>query len=376
MERDVGFFLAEDFNDKVIDDEMRTSIGLGRDSDSSQRYSQSSMSSSPLPPPSTSTFDDIPADIGTQPAWNPVVLTKPMGMCLSAAAAGSPVSQYIEEEEPSDPALLVVGGTVKVLAEATAQAACEAVDLKWNAARRKRTGSLATLQHKDATFCTLEWVETTEGRVDKTTLKMPLGAVAVAEIVTVSFLEEGSVGLDLTEESPGVVTIAAVKQGTQATQHPALETGLVLVGVGQEVVQGKKIDDVFTVLRDTPAIVTAVLVLNFALPFLAQVIIAHPQRPIEFRFLRPKGAPARIQQPEMSLAPTSPSSESENNEISVLFTVNCDLQLYLCLLCLAYQLMWLDLTPGCGHGGYIRRRGVSGWTCERLRTALRWKLGV
>lgn len=84
--------------------------------------------------------------------------------------------------------------------------------------------------------------------------------------ITVTFTDQGSVGLDLVEEA-GAVVIEEVKPGTQAQRHPNLRTGLVVIGVGGIDVRGKSMDNV------------------------VDMIIGHPQRPLEFSFsLRPKSA--------------------------------------------------------------------------------------
>ena len=76
------------------------------------------------------------------------------------------------------------------------------------------------------------------------------------------FTQDGSVGLELTEEK-NQVSIKDVRAGTQATSHAALRPGLVITHVAGEDMAGKSLDDVF------------------------DVIIAHPERPLEMRFASP-----------------------------------------------------------------------------------------
>ena len=82
------------------------------------------------------------------------------------------------------------------------------------------------------------------------------------------FREQGSVGLELVERPGPSVAVQQIKQGTQATQHPSLQPGLVITHVAGEDMAGKSLDDVF------------------------DVIIAHPERPREFRFNAPAGGSA------------------------------------------------------------------------------------
>ena len=88
---------------------------------------------------------------------------------------------------------------------------------------------------------------------------------AAPEII-VTFTQQGSVGLDLREDPGPSVSIETVKAGTQATQHPALKAGLKVTMIAGQDTRGKSLDDVF------------------------DLIIGHPERPLEFRFEGDGGA--------------------------------------------------------------------------------------
>ena len=130
------------------------------------------------------------------------------------------------------------------------------------------------------------------------------GGIPAAEpdsTVVVVFTEQGSVGLELAEKPGPKVEVAVIKPGTQATQHPSIQPGLVITHVAGEDMAGKTLDDVF------------------------DVIIAHPERPLEFRFAGGSGAvvkrpltPAALpveQSIEVAAQPAAPAQE----EVIVVF---------------------------------------------------------
>jgi RNAse (barnase) inhibitor barstar len=88
---------------------------------------------------------------------------------------------------------------------------------------------------------------------------------AAPEII-VTFTQQGSVGLDLREDPGPSVSIETVKAGTQAMQHAALKAGLKVTMIAGQDTRGKSLDDVF------------------------DLIIGHPERPLEFRFEGDGGA--------------------------------------------------------------------------------------
>jgi hypothetical protein len=104
-----------------------------------------------------------------------------------------------------------------------------------------------------------------------------LGHAAASEAeaeqeISVSFGEEGSVGLELTvthdQTSTGLiqesVCVLAIRPGTQATAHvPPLCPGLVVTCVGDVAVRGRPLDDVFA------------------------AIVEHDHRPLTMRFVTP-----------------------------------------------------------------------------------------
>ena len=145
------------------------------------------------------------------------------------------------------------------------------------------------------------------------------GGIPAAEpdsTVVVVFTEQGSVGLELAEKPGPKVEVAVIKPGTQATQHASLQPGLVITHVAGEDMAGKTLDDVF------------------------DVIIAHPERPLEFRFAgnaallanvsidvseldpmsAPAPAPAPASRPASAPARSPPASAKPDGEIAVVFT--------------------------------------------------------
>ena len=103
---------------------------VGEDSSVSSTPAAASFSSSALPPPSTASRDAIPPEL------------------LQTAPPA---------EVASDPVLLVVGSVVRVLAEAAAQRACEAVGIKWNPHRRNRTPACPSPTHRGCLRCWGHW---------------------------------------------------------------------------------------------------------------------------------------------------------------------------------------------------------------------------
>ena len=81
--------------------------------------------------------------------------------------------------------------------------------------------------------------------------------------VMVSFAEEGSLGLDLSEKMVHAekwVWVKSIPPESQASKHPELKVGLRVVEVAGQAVLGKSLDSVF------------------------DLIISHPERPLTFGF--------------------------------------------------------------------------------------------
>ena len=65
--------------------------------------------------------------------------------------------------------------------------------------------------------------------------------------VTVSFVEEGSLGLDLSEkivQGENWVSVNSIPPDSQASKHPELTVGLRVVEVAGQAVAGKTLDEV------------------------------------------------------------------------------------------------------------------------------------
>jgi hypothetical protein len=123
-----AMFLAEDGS---VGEGMLLSIDIDPlRSSFSSTPAAASFSSSALPPPSTASRDAIPPEL------------------LQTAPPA---------EVASDPVLLVVGSVVRVLAEAAAQRACEAVGIKWNPHRRNRTPACPSPTHRGCLRCWGHW---------------------------------------------------------------------------------------------------------------------------------------------------------------------------------------------------------------------------
>jgi hypothetical protein len=86
------------------------------------------------------------------------------------------------------------------------------------------------------------------------------GDPPLQDIITVEFIEEGALGMDLKERLGPHVSIDKVKPGTPASRRPDVVAGLVLTSVAGQSVVGKTLDEVFA------------------------IIIGHPERPITFVF--------------------------------------------------------------------------------------------
>ena len=134
--------------------------------------------------------------------------------------------------EPAPDLRLVVGSKVRIKPAVQAQLACESAGLAWNAARKKRSDSEATLEAiLDEGFCRLGWEEAVSGRVDKLRLKFPVAAlVAGGAGGEIGRLEKEGVELEASIEytnDEGMLTdtLDAVFQNAQL--------GLSLAGYGE-----------------------------------------------------------------------------------------------------------------------------------------------
>eukprot|EP01048_Picozoa_sp_COSAG05_P018426 COSAG05_NODE_2691_length_2766_cov_3.328084_3_plen_354_part_00 len=101
--------------------------------------------------------------------------------------------------------------------------------------------------------------------------------------VMVSFAEEGSLGLDLSEKTVHAekwVWVKSIPPESQASKHPELKVGLRVVEVAGQAVLGKSLDSVF------------------------DLIISHPERPLTFGFaLASDSAPVPDSGPAPDSAP-------------------------------------------------------------------------
>ena len=121
---------------------------------------------------------------------------------------------------------------------------------------------------------------------------------SAGEEVVVVFKEPGSIGLELKENAVSLsqrtlsVSIVALVPGTQSGHHRNLSAGLTLSAVGGKNVIGKSLDEVF------------------------EVIIGHPQRPMEMRF-QGSGSAGGGGRPMMPRA--TPAAAAKHPDIVVVF---------------------------------------------------------
>ena len=111
-------------------------------------------------------------------------------------------------------------------------------------------------------------------------------SAATPSEISVLFTQQGSVGLDLREDPGPCVSIERIKPGTQATQHSSLKVGLKVTAIAGQDVRGKSVDDV------------------------VNVIIAHPERPLEFRFEGGNGGAANAAAAMADLASLDPMAST------------------------------------------------------------------